>query len=236
MLFTEEWVEALRTQVTMFFNKSDESDRTPILAHLIYNYTSTNEQVKELKEDYTKMEFQMNVFKERSELAISKLIESQTKWTSFTKDILNISKELFRAIHFLKSNVAIPEKFLEISEDRILKYESFLNSNEAAFFSEEDRQTLEETAAQSQTQLLTQSEERRTISLSMLNYNKVKDCFKNGDNEKLRILIQILKQKLVQPGSNKKQILQLFISNDLFDCKNPKGNILERLFTQHSKR
>lgn len=66
---------------------------------------------------------------QREELYKTTLIESQSKWTNFSKDILNISKELLFTIEKTGAKMTINNISLLPIRDKMAKIEAFLNNN-----------------------------------------------------------------------------------------------------------
>ena len=186
---------------------------------------------------------QISALKEAKENATAKLIESQTKWTCFAKDILAISKELLKAIRTLQANNPVPEQFLTMSEDRIEKYEEFLNDNELAFSSTENPTTA---ASENTTNYMAEESQPRiqanlapTSTLPALDYSKIKTYLKqSNDDDKICALLQALKLRLIKTVSVKhtKQIIQCFITYDLFDCADPSNELLIKLLRHPNKK
>jgi len=56
-------------------------------------------------------------------------VESQSKWTNFAKEILNISKELFFTLEKLGVKVTLNQISLAPIRDKMARYEAFLNNN-----------------------------------------------------------------------------------------------------------
>lgn len=57
------------------------------------------------------------------------MIESQSKWTNFSKEILNISKELLFTIESMGIKQTINKISLMPIRDKMARYEAFLNNN-----------------------------------------------------------------------------------------------------------
>jgi hypothetical protein len=94
---------------------------------------NTSEELKFMREQYDNLQNNYIVLQKREEYTKKKLLESQCKWTTFAKDILNIGKELYKAIENMKLNMPVPNEFLIRSFDKITKYEAFLNHNASQF-------------------------------------------------------------------------------------------------------
>ena len=244
-MFTKEWVDTLRGQLAVFVEKATGSQETPVLTKIFENYVVDNgetESVDELKAQSEKLQAQLSSMKEKKDSATGKLLESQTKWTSFAKDILAISKELFKAIHTLQSHNTVPKEFLEMSAARIQKYEMFLNESELTFRRGEEasaEDAPEDAANQSQGQSQSQMRVQPNVALAALDYNKIKMCLKScKDDSKVCALLQALRLRLLKTskGKARKQIIQWFITYDLLGCANPKDDLFEKLLKHSNKK
>ena len=199
-----------------------------------------------LKQQNAILQQQLVNIKEKKENATVKLLESQSKWTSFAKDILAISKELFKAIHTLQSHNTVPKEFLEMSSARIQKYESFLNESEMTFKHGivEDEITVEEVveelpAKQTQAPPQTQLKMQQNLNLAALDYNKIKGCLLTSKNEdKICSVLQALKLRLLksQKGRPRRQLIQWFITYDLLGCTSTEDDLLEKLLKYPNKK
>lgn len=69
------------------------------------------------------------LIQKREEYAKQTLVESQSKWTTFSKEILNISKELFFTLERMGANKTINGIDVGPIRDKMAKYEAFLNNN-----------------------------------------------------------------------------------------------------------
>ena len=69
------------------------------------------------------------VLEKKEEYAKSTLIDSQSKWTLFSKDILNIAKELQSTLNALQIQRTINKVPIEPIQDKLGRYESFLMHN-----------------------------------------------------------------------------------------------------------
>ena len=69
------------------------------------------------------------VLEKKEEYAKTTLIESQSKWTLFSKDILNIAKELLNTLNALQVNQSISKVPLPPIQEKLARYEVFLQHN-----------------------------------------------------------------------------------------------------------
>lgn len=214
----------------MLVGGASEPEDAPALVKVYNNYLRNDEATID------KLEDEVIRLRKNEENKTVKLLESQTKWTSFAKDILTVCKELLKAIHTLQANTPVPADFLELSEARIRKYEVFLNESEAAFSAGDNRLTIEQTQPQG---LSNFQETKLGASIAFLDCTKIKGFLESSnDDVKICGLLQALKRRLLQTGKRKyrKQTMEWFINYDILDCRNPNGNILEKLLIHHGKK
>ena len=69
------------------------------------------------------------VLEKKEEYAKSTLIDSQSKWTLFSKDILNIAKELLQTMDALQIRQTINKVPIEPIQEKLARYEAFLLHN-----------------------------------------------------------------------------------------------------------
>ena len=69
------------------------------------------------------------VLEKKEEYAKSTLIESQSKWTLFSRDILNIAKELLHTMDLLNVRQTINKVPVEPINEKLQRYEQFLLHN-----------------------------------------------------------------------------------------------------------
>lgn len=225
MLFTEEWVENLRGQLAGFVSSFTEESEEPMLTKLLKNYDS------EFRELYEKQQDELNLLRRNKDTATAKLIESQAKWTNFAKDILAISKGLLKAINTLQANKGIPQEFLQLSSDRIQKYDAFLNESNQAFSNEQ----IETAVVQQQPQV----QRHESSKFQTLDYNGIKAYLKTSkDEERVCLLLQALRMRLIRTHNPKrtKQMINDLIISDLLDCNNPSNDLLKKLLKHHNKK
>lgn len=223
MLFTKEWLENLRAQLADFINSFIEQTEEPMLVRLIKNYDG------EFRELYERQQAELVHLKKSKDTATAKLIESQAKWTNFAKDILAISKGLLKAVNTLQANKPIPQEFLQLSSDRIQKYDAFLNESDLAFNNEQVDQ--EPVAVQVQ--------RHDSSKFQALDYSGVKSYLKTSkDDERVCLLLQALRMRLIKVSNPKrtKQMINELIVNDLFDCNNVNHDLLKKLLKHHNKK
>lgn len=71
------------------------------------NFGSDNPEVDDLKEKLLLLQKHFVMLEKKEEYAKNTLVESQSKWTLFSRDILNISKELLATLEAYQINQTI---------------------------------------------------------------------------------------------------------------------------------
>jgi len=143
-IFTKEWAIALRKRLEEYLNQVLPSLEEPKLYKLYetfqkygrVSYSAGADPMRHsdaLQDELAHLQKENQALFEEREANKEKLLESQKNWTFFSKDILSISQELYRAIVSLLNNQKISPEMLATSRNQIDKYEQFLNENQAIF-------------------------------------------------------------------------------------------------------
>ncbi len=267
-MFTAEWVLALREQLAALVAPGGRqilAGNGTVLQKVFERYRrrevgATAEE--DCKAQYEALQQQFALMKKNQEGATVKLLESQTKWTGFAKDILTISEELFKAIRTLQGHGTVPQEFLDMSAARMHKYEVFLNENEAAF---KRKAAEEESVAEVPEELETTptasfhdpqnkvvnsntaagnvaatSAIQTSVSFAALDHAKVKQFLLVSTHElKVCAILQALKWRLLkaQKGEPRRQVLQWLVTYDLLgSCAPHKEDVASRLLRSTSRK
>lgn len=82
-----------------------------------------------MREQLALTQRQYVMLEKKEEYAKNTLIKSQSNWTFFSRDILNIAKELLMTMDAMQINMTINKVPVEPVRDKLARYESFLISN-----------------------------------------------------------------------------------------------------------
>jgi hypothetical protein len=93
------------------------------------NSPSGGVETEELKERLIQLQNHFMILEKKEEYAKSTLIESQSKWTMFSKDILTIAKELIQTMEALQIRLTLNKVPLEPIQEKLARYEAFLLHN-----------------------------------------------------------------------------------------------------------
>lgn len=86
-------------------------------------------EAEEYKERLLMLQKHFLVLQRKEEYTRQTLIESQSKWTNFSKEILNISKELLFTLEQMNIKFTLNKISLLPIRDKMARYEAFLNAN-----------------------------------------------------------------------------------------------------------
>lgn len=208
---------------------------------------------------------QIEELKKREEYIRTTLIESQTKWTGFSKGILSVCKSLLEVSKSNKGNEALRQKIFDAATSKVEKYEKILATNEQDLQEIEHKYKeslnspqIKQVISPKQASVLPnigEIDEQASISsinykasqdLSMtdqvlpdLSYDKLKDVLQNS-KEPLRIcaLLQALRWRITRTkhGMPRKAIIQSFVDNDLLSCSAQNSQLLSILIMNANKK
>jgi hypothetical protein len=88
-----------------------------------------NVELEELKEKFMLLQKHYVVLQKKEQYAKSTLIQSQSKWTSFSREIVNISKELLFSLEAMGAKSTVNKISLIPIRQKLGNYEAFLNNN-----------------------------------------------------------------------------------------------------------
>ena len=86
-------------------------------------------EVEDMKERMLLLQKHYIMLQKKEEYTKQTLIESQSKWTNFSKEILNISKELLFSLESMGAKMTLNKISLLPIRDKMARYEAFLNNN-----------------------------------------------------------------------------------------------------------
>ena len=84
---------------------------------------------EDLKERLLMLQKHYLLLQKKEEYTRQTLIESQGKWTNFSKEILNISKELLFTLEQMGVKSTLNSINIMPIRDKMARYEAFLNNN-----------------------------------------------------------------------------------------------------------
>ena len=86
-------------------------------------------EAEDLKERLLMLQKHYLVLQKKEEYTKQTLIDSQSKWTTFSKEILNIAKELLFSLESMGAKLTINKISMMPIRDKMARFEAFLNNN-----------------------------------------------------------------------------------------------------------
>lgn len=210
--------------------------------------TQLMNQIDELEHENKNYKVQIMAVHQREEYARSALLESQTKWNNLSKDILYMTKELYRSLESLKRGQPINEPLLNAIAERIVKYDSFLNmtsdeiSANASFSNSYiDRSVSDYSPSPIKPSSSPHIDNRKLTkghsSLPCLNYARViKDLTLLQDEAQLCSLLQALRWRLTRSQTVlRKEILASYIKYNILCTSKPHDVLLDKLLSSSNR-
>lgn len=261
ILFTRGWVTELKERLSNYFKSNASSNHQPLLVQIYKNYTSGKSRsqpkgknvrkevepsIEDEEEDdprYQELKMQYIMLQKREESTRNTLVESQGKWTSFSKDILNLTKDLYNCFENLRRGYNVDSAVINNIIEKVYRYEMFLNSNG-------DDASVSYSQADHSISDLTPSPHRREISessmapirldkemikgystLPHLNYAIViRDLNNLQDDLQVCSLLQALRWRLSRSQAYlRKEILGAYIKYNILCTTKPHDLLLDKL-------
>eukprot|EP01022_Parablepharisma_sp_SALTPOND_P020247 TRINITY_DN3631_c0_g1_i2.p2 TRINITY_DN3631_c0_g1~~TRINITY_DN3631_c0_g1_i2.p2 ORF type:complete len:381 (-),score=39.11 TRINITY_DN3631_c0_g1_i2:2352-3494(-) len=267
-LFSKQWAIELRNKLNAFLTHFLPPMGPPLLYEVYRMYRENQKkggslpQIIELQRESSDAHQwleEIEELKKREEYTRKTLIESQGKWTGFSKGILAVCKSLMEVCSNKKPIDVAKQKTVAVAADKIKKYEKVLETNEKDLHEIEqeyqkalaiDNQRLQNSFLSVSQQredsgtsspLALKSQDRSIIEYSLpdLNYAKIREALKEyKDPLKLCAILQALRWRITRTshGPPRKSILQSFVENDLLGCAMPGGSIIGGLVTSINKK
>ena len=142
-LCTKKWANDLKMKLKTYLQDNLPKISSPQLFHWYANFKKKvgaggrdtagsmmiSPEAEEIKERLLMLQKHYLILQKKEEYTRQTLIESQSKWTNFSKEILNISKELLFTIESMGVKQTVNKISLVPIRDKMARYEAFLNNN-----------------------------------------------------------------------------------------------------------
>ena len=142
-LCTKKWANDLRNKLKTFLQENLPKISSPQLFHWYASFKKKagpaardpmggmimSPEAEEIKERLLMLQKHYLILQKKEEYTRQTLIESQSKWTNFSKEILNISKELLFTVEQMGIKQTVNKISLVPIRDKMARYEAFLNNN-----------------------------------------------------------------------------------------------------------
>lgn len=259
ILFTRGWVAELKERISKYFKSNASQNQQPLLVQIYKNYSSGKSRSqprgknvrKELESSFDEEVFaeheelksQYFLLQKREEYTRNTLVESQAKWTSFSKDILSLTKDLYSCVENLRRGFNVDYSLISSILEKVNRYEIFLNNNG-------DDASVSYSQADHSVSDLTPSPHRRDISessiapirldkemvkgystLPHLNYAIViRDLNNLQDEMQICSLLQALRWRLSRSQAYlRKEILGAYVKYNVLCTTKPHDFLLDKL-------
>lgn len=266
-LFTKQWATELKNKLYVFLSHFLPPMGPPLLYEI---YMAYNEKkggplplIPEVRQEYADTQVWMEKveeFKKREEATRKTLIESQSKWTGFSKGILSVCKRLMTALSDPNCRPEAKQSVLLETQEKTTRYERILENNERDLYDIEreyqkvlelDNQQYPQNSALSLSQQREDSDsmsplggksQDRSVSeynLPELQYSKIKETLVDSkDHLKICAILQALRWRITRTphGPPRKAELQSFVNNDILRCNSPDGSVITSLVNRQDKK
>lgn len=261
ILFTRGWVGELKDRISKFFKANASQNQQPALITMYKNYIENTkgkppkgkagtkkgaEPVYEASMNTRELEDlkkQNVLLQKREEYTRNTLVESQTKWTSFCKDILNLTRELYSCLESIRRGFIVDSNLISAIMEKVNRYEIFLNSNGddiSVSYSQADHSISDLTPSPHRRDLSEMSVapihlEKEMIkgysTLPHLNYAIViRDLNNLQDDMQVCSLLQALRWRLSRSQAYlRKEILSAYIKYNVLCTTKPHDTLLDKL-------
>lgn len=257
-LFTRTWLNEVKTRLQRYFQVNKPHVATPVLVQAFAAYSGQGgrrnreevsdglrEEYEQLTREVAQLQAEYTTLSQKEEFARITLIESQSKWTNFSKDILNMSKELFRTVEALRSGHQPNEQTLHIIQEKMGRYDQFLNlsSDElsgAASYSQAERSMSDFTPSPQPRHMRSETMSvpldkpmvKGHGALQSLNFASViRDLNNLQDEQQLCLLLQALRWRLTRSQALlKREMLSTYVKFNILCTSKPHDQLLDRLF------
>jgi hypothetical protein len=142
-LCTRKWTNGLKNELADWLKNNLPKLSSPSLFHWYATFKKKqamggsslpggaldNVELEELKEKFMLLQKHYVVLQKKEQYAKSTLIQSQSKWTSFSREIVNISKELLFSLEAMGAKSTVNKISLIPIRQKLGNYEAFLNNN-----------------------------------------------------------------------------------------------------------
>jgi hypothetical protein len=266
-LFTKQWAADLKSKLYVFLSHFLPPMGPPLLydIYMVYNEEKGGALplIPEVRQEFADTQLwveKVEGFKKREEATRKTLIESQSKWTEFSKGILSVCKKLMTALNDQNCKPETKQNILLESGEKIKRYEKILENNERDLHDIErkyqraleldNQQRLQNSAIS----LSQQREDSGSMSpiggksqdcsvfetiLPELQFSKIKEALIESKNSlKVCSILQALRWRITRTphGPQRRAVLQSFVDNDLLKCASAEGSIISNLLSRQDKK
>jgi len=135
-LCTKKWASDLRNKLNTYLVENLPKLSSPQIFHWYANFKKkggvmlgASPEAEETKERLLMLQKHYLILQKKEDYTRQTLIESQSKWTNFSKEILNIAKELLFTMEKMNVQQTVNKISIMPIRDKMARYEAFLNNN-----------------------------------------------------------------------------------------------------------
>lgn len=141
-LCTKKWANDLQNKLKTYLTENLPKLSSPQLFHWYANFkkkggganprdlsSAISPEAEDIKERLLMLQKHYLILQKKEEYTRQTLIDSQSKWTNFSKEILNIAKELLFTVESMGVKQTVNKISMMPIRDKMARYEAFLNNN-----------------------------------------------------------------------------------------------------------
>jgi LisH domain-containing protein ARMC9 len=185
--------------------------------------TAKDEEIKILRAKLTESESKYNALLEKETTIKDLLIQSQSKWTLFTNEIVSMCYSIMALIENEKKGHPINQQQLEDMKIKINKYKEFVSQYQQDLNASDDKP---KPPLQSEAVSNPVNENNEPTPL---NYLKIREFLMTStDHLKICSLLQAIRWRITRAkhGVPRKHVLYSYTQNDILGCKENKSAIV----------
>lgn len=141
-LCTKKWANDLKNKLKTYLTENLPKLSSPQLFHWYASFkkkggpsnprdlsSAISPEAEDIKERLLMLQKHYLILQKKEEYTRQTLIDSQSKWTNFSKEILNIAKELLFTVESMGVKHTVNKISMMPIRDKMARYEAFLNNN-----------------------------------------------------------------------------------------------------------
>ena len=268
-LFTRGWLNELKDRVTKLY-KTYTNSSTPLLLEMLKSYENRSKvsghrspqkqpgtqkpgakktavadnsaQVEQYEQQLALMRQEYQVIQRREDQLRSALVETDTKWTAFAKDLLLLLREALKAVDLMRKGKKISDNFVSAVHEKVRHYEGILQippveTSWNPSLSVSYVETQEAASPKPRRDQVSIRTDRPMIkgyaSLPPLNYASIiRDLRTLNDELQLCVLLQSLRWRLSRSQAQcRKEILSVYVRFNILCTTKPHDQLLDKLLS-----
>ena len=268
-LFTRGWLNELKDRVMKFY-KAYTNSSTPLLLEMLKAYEGRNKvpghrspqkqpgmhkaqpkkvdssQIDQYEQQLGLMRQEYQMMQRKEELLRSTLVETDTKWTAFARDLVLLLREALKAVDLLRKGKGISDNFVVAVHEKVRHYEGILQipAADASWNPSLSVSYVENPAIESAGPSPKPKRDQFSIrtdrpmmkghaSLPPINYASIiRDLRTLNDELQLCLLLQALRWRLSRSQAQcRKEILGVYVRFNILCTTKPHDQLLDKLLS-----